>query len=115
MHAPTLPGLWAVHIADDFLSAPWLVGGFVVAGLLAAGALAFDRLRAFWRGQELREEEVAYIAVLTSAFFVGSLIHIPAGPIKVHLLLNGLDDIGLILQYEADITAYEARQQLLGV
>jgi 3-isopropylmalate/(R)-2-methylmalate dehydratase small subunit len=26
-----------------------------------------------------------------------------------HRLLNGLDDIGLILQYEADITAYEAR------
>jgi 3-isopropylmalate/(R)-2-methylmalate dehydratase small subunit len=26
-----------------------------------------------------------------------------------HRLLNGLDDIGLVLQYEADITAYEAR------
>jgi 3-isopropylmalate/(R)-2-methylmalate dehydratase small subunit len=26
-----------------------------------------------------------------------------------HRLLNGLDDIGLILQYEADIAAYEAR------
>jgi 3-isopropylmalate/(R)-2-methylmalate dehydratase small subunit len=26
-----------------------------------------------------------------------------------HRLLHGLDDIGLILQYEADITAYEAR------
>ena len=26
-----------------------------------------------------------------------------------HRLLNGLDDIGLILQYEADITAYESR------
>ena len=29
-----------------------------------------------------------------------------------HRLLNGLDDIGLILQYEADITAYEARSQV---
>ena len=26
-----------------------------------------------------------------------------------HRLLHGLDDIGLILQYEADITAYESR------
>jgi 3-isopropylmalate/(R)-2-methylmalate dehydratase small subunit len=29
-----------------------------------------------------------------------------------HRLLNGLDDIGLILQYEAEITAYEARSQV---
>ena len=28
-----------------------------------------------------------------------------------HRLLNGLDDIGLVLQYEADITAYESRTQ----
>jgi 3-isopropylmalate/(R)-2-methylmalate dehydratase small subunit len=31
-----------------------------------------------------------------------------------HRLLHGLDDIGLILQYEADITAYEARTQAPG-
>ena len=29
---------------------------------------------------------------------------------RKHCLLNGLDDIALTLQYEADITAYEARQ-----
>ena len=29
-----------------------------------------------------------------------------------HRLLHGLDDIGLILQYEADITAYEERTQI---
>ncbi len=30
---------------------------------------------------------------------------------KKHSLLNGLDDIGLTLQYEADISAYEAKRQ----
>ena len=29
-----------------------------------------------------------------------------------HALLHGLDDIGLTLQYEAQITAYEARHGL---
>jgi 3-isopropylmalate/(R)-2-methylmalate dehydratase small subunit len=31
-------------------------------------------------------------------------------PFRKHCLLNGLDDIGLTLQYDADIAAYEARR-----
>lgn len=35
------------------------------------------------------------MAVMTSAFFVASLIHVPLGPTSVHLILNGL--VGIIL------------------
>jgi len=31
-------------------------------------------------------------------------------PFRKHCLLNGLDDIGLTLQYEEKITAYESRR-----
>lgn len=33
-------------------------------------------------------------------------------PFRRHCLLNGLDDIGLTLQYEADIAAFEARRHM---
>jgi cobalt/nickel transport system permease protein len=35
------------------------------------------------------------VAVLSSAFFVASLIHVPIGPSSVHLILNGIN--GLLL------------------
>ncbi|MCS6978213.1 MAG: cobalt transporter CbiM [Gemmatales bacterium] len=78
-------GLWAVHIHDGVLTWPWLVGGFL-------GALALC-----WLGmRRLREEEIARIAVMSSAFFVASLIHVPTlAPTSVHLLLNGL--VGVLL------------------
>jgi 3-isopropylmalate/(R)-2-methylmalate dehydratase small subunit len=37
----------------------------------------------------------------------GEALHFPFDPSQRHRLLNGLDDIGLSLQHEADITAYE--------
>lgn len=83
MLAPELP-LWAVHISDGVLDWPWLVGGFVVAGLLAfVGA---------WR---IRDEEVPRVAVMASAFFVASLIHVKVASSSVHLLLNGLVGVTL--------------------
>src|SRR5260370_37299634 len=76
--------LFAVHIPDGVLTAPWLAGGFAVAGLLAlVGSF------------RIRDEEIPRIALLTSAFFVASLIHARIGPSSVHLLLNGL--VGVIL------------------
>ncbi len=78
-------GLWAVHILDGVLTWPWVVGGF-----LGAAALCW------WGMRRLREEEIARIAVLSSAFFVASLIHVPTlAPTSVHLLLNGL--VGVLL------------------
>ena len=40
-------------------------------------------------------EQIPEVAILASAFFVASLIHVPLGPTSVHLILNGL--VGLIL------------------
>lgn len=76
--------LWAVHISDSVLQPGWVAAGWVGAALLAGlGA---------WR---LREEEIPRIALLTAAFFVASSIHVPIGPVRGHLLLNGL--LGVIL------------------
>src|SRR5262245_39200072 len=76
--------LWAVHISDGVLAAPWWLGGFLVASLLG--------LFGAWR---IREEEIPQVALLTAAFFVASLIHVRVGPTSVHLLLNGL--VGVVL------------------
>lgn len=83
--------MWAIHISDGFLSAPWWVGGWVVAaGLFFLGA---------WR---VRDEDLPRIALLTAAFFIASLIHVPVpgGP-RTHLLLTGL--LGVILGRHAAV------------
>ena len=76
--------LWAVHISDGILQAPWWLSGYVVAAALLAVSA--------WR---VRDEEVPRIALLTAAFFVVSLIHVRVGFTSVHLLMNGL--VGIIL------------------
>jgi cobalt/nickel transport system permease protein len=40
-------------------------------------------------------EKIPQAAVLSAAFFVASLIHVPMGPSNVHLVLNGIN--GLLL------------------
>jgi len=82
--------LLAVHISDGLLARPWWLGGLaLMAALMAMGA---------WR---VRDEEIPRIAVLTSAFFIASLIHVRVGPTSVHLLLNGL--IGVVLGWRAAV------------
>ncbi|MGH7222985.1 MAG: CbiM family transporter, partial [Gemmataceae bacterium] len=85
--------LWlplAVHISDGFLRAPWLAAGFVLSGLLV--------LLAAYR---VRDEEIPRIALLSAAFFVATLMHLPLGPTRVHLLLNGL--VGVVLGRRAPL------------
>jgi cobalt/nickel transport system permease protein len=82
------PWPWAVHLSDGVLAAPWLLGGFLLLGLLL--------LPASWR---LRDEEIPRVALLTAAFFVASLLHVKVGPTSVHLLLNGL--VGVLLGWRA--------------
>jgi cobalt/nickel transport system permease protein len=82
--------LFAVHISDGVLAAPFWVAGFAVAGLLLAVAV--------WR---LREDEVPRIALLTAAFFVASSIHVKVPPASVHLLLNAL--VGIVLGRRAPL------------
>jgi len=40
----------------------------------------------------------------------GLTVKFDVDPFRKHLLLNGLDDIGLTMQHEADITAYETKR-----
>jgi len=47
----------------------------------------------------LDHEKIPSIGILSAAFFVASLVHVPIGPSSVHLILNGL--IGLILGWKA--------------
>ncbi len=77
-----------MHISEGVLSAPVLVGG----GVLAAAGIAVGLRR-------LDYERVPQAAVLSSAFFVASLIRVPAPPSSAHLVLNGL--VGMLLGWAA--------------
>lgn len=45
---------------------------------------------------------ISPLSVITAAFFVASLIHVPVGPTSVHLILNGLAGVVLgLLAYPA--------------
>ena len=73
-----------MHISEGVLNAPVLIGSGI-----AAGALTIIGLK------KMRFERIMNVALLTSAFFIASLIHVPVGPGSVHLVLNGL--LGIIL------------------
>jgi cobalt/nickel transport system permease protein len=77
-----------MHISEGVLSAPVLITG---AALTAAGVAVGLR--------KMANESIPQVAVLTSAFFVASLIRRPLGPSAVHLVLNGL--LGLVLGWAA--------------
>jgi len=49
--------------------------------------------------KKIDTESIPKVGVLSSAFFVVSLIHVPIGPTSVHLVLNGL--MGLLLGWAA--------------
>lgn len=68
-----------MHISEGVLSVPILAGG---AALAAAGA-AIGLRRLDW-------DRLITVAILSAAFFVGSLIHVPVGLSNAHLILNGL-------------------------
>jgi len=73
-----------MHISDGVLPFGVSVASFVVAGVGVAASLRF-----------LRQEDLPKIAVVTSAFFIASLISVPMGPTSVHLLLPGI--VGVLL------------------
>jgi cobalt/nickel transport system permease protein len=77
-----------MHISEGVLAAPVLVAG---ATLTAAGTAAGLR--------KLDYDKIPQTAVLTSAFFIASLVHVPIGPANAHLVLNGL--VGLLLGWVA--------------
>ncbi len=68
-----------MHISEGVLPGWCLVAGWV----LTAGGLYVGL-------KSIEGKEVPKTALLSAAFFVASLIHIPVGITSVHLLLNGL-------------------------
>lgn len=77
-----------MHISEGVLSGPVLLAG----GVLTVAGTAIGL-------KKLDFERIARAGILSSAFFVASLIHVPVGPSSVHLILNGI--VGLILGWGA--------------
>src|SRR5262245_4302553 len=85
--------LFAVHLPDgNVLTPAWLIVGYLLAGILV--------VIGSWR---IEDEEIPRIALLTAAFFVVSLIHVPVPglPSSAHLLFNGL--LGVVLGRRAAV------------
>lgn len=68
-----------MHISDGVLPISVTVGGYAASAVLTA-----------WSARRTRSEALPKVAVVTAAFFVASLIHVPFGPTSVHLLIPGL-------------------------
>ncbi|MBW1974779.1 MAG: cobalt transporter CbiM [Deltaproteobacteria bacterium] len=109
-----------MHISDGVLPPSVTVVSYVVT----AGIVALQL-------RKLHYADYPKVAVMTSAFFVASLIHVPLGPTSVHLLLPGLTGmvlgpisflavtLGLILQcflfQFGGITALGANALMMGL
>lgn len=77
-----------MHISEGILTAPVLLSG---AALTVAGtAIGLKKMD---------YDRIPQVAILSAAFFVASLVHVPIGPASVHLVLNGL--VGLLLGWVA--------------
>lgn len=72
------------HIPDGVLSLPVLAAGVAVTVMGCAYGL-----------RRLDPDRIPQVAVLSSVFFVASLVHFPVGPSSVHLILNGLTGVAL--------------------
>ncbi len=77
-----------MHISEGVLSAPVLLGG---AGLSVVGtAIGLKKID---------YDQIMTVAILSAAFFIASLVHVPVGPGNAHLVLSGL--LGVILGWAA--------------
>jgi cobalt/nickel transport system permease protein len=77
-----------MHISEGVLTAPVLGAGAVLTVVSVAVGL-----------KKMDYEKLPEVAILSSVFFVASLIHVPIGPSAAHLVLNGL--CGLLLGWLA--------------
>ena len=82
-----------MHIPDGILPVP-----ITAAGYAATAATTWYSLRKIKHKEEPRQD-IPKASLMTAAFFVISLIHIPIPPASVHLVLNGL--MGVLLGYYA--------------
>ena len=109
-----------MHISDGVLPVSVSIGSYAVSLGLTA-----------WSARRTHSEEMPKLAVVTAAFFVASLIHIPFGPTSVHLIIPGLTGailgpsaflsigLGLLLQsllfQFGGLTALGANALMMGV
>ena len=77
-----------MHVSEGVLSAPVLATGMALTVVGTTVGL-----------KKLDYNRISQVAILSAAFFVGSLVHVPIGPSNVHLVLNGL--MGLFLGWVA--------------
>lgn len=82
-----------MHIPEGPLSVSAIGIGILGAGTALAAAGTALGLR------KMDYERVPQVALLSSAFFAASLIHVPLGGASVHLVLSGL--VGLVLGWAA--------------
>lgn len=82
-----------MHIPDGFLPP-----NVCLAGYALTGGLTWYSLREIKR-DNYTQANIPKASLLTAAFFVASLIHIPIPPTSVHLIFNGL--MGAVLGFYA--------------
>lgn len=82
-----------MHIPDGFLAPDICLAGYALTG-----GVTWYSLRQINRDRYI-QANIPKASLLTAAFFVASLIHIPLPPTSVHLIFNGL--MGAVLGYYA--------------
>jgi cobalt/nickel transport system permease protein len=73
-----------VHISDGVLAPEIWITGYIITAIIL-----------FFTLRKIKAEDIPKISIVTSAFFIASLIHVPIGPTSAHLILNGL--MGILL------------------
>lgn len=82
-----------MHIPDGFLPPHVCLAGYALTGGVTWYSLAQIKRDRY------TQANIPKASLLTAAFFIASLIHIPIPPSSVHLILNGL--MGAVLGYYA--------------
>lgn len=77
-----------MHISEGVLSGPVIAAGAAIAAAGTGIGL-----------KKIDYDRIVQVAILSSAFFVASLIHVNIGPSSSHLILNGI--VGLLLGFAA--------------
>ncbi len=77
-----------MHISEGVLTGPVLLSSAALAAIGTTIGL-----------KKMDQDRIVSAGILSAAFFIAALIHIPIGPSSVHLILNGI--VGLLLGWVA--------------